>query len=255
MCLWWHHQLGTAEGRGGRSFSVLQVCHQGAKEAWDSTQNFGQRDIFSGSLPWLPVWFWFFPSPLTPRTNPASGNKTRRGPGRSRSRDTFRPLGPRCVFVFVLRPSLPGTVPSGPAAPLKAKTKTLRGGGGGPALGSCTCSTRIRPDLECGFTSRRSRRCGTPTASVMADPLPRGPTTPLPPTPPPPVAGAAASPLGRLCLSLPKQPWLMRPWTHPLLPLDLQLSKQAAPLFHSATAVVLDLRWADRGNPPADRRR
>lgn len=88
-------------------------------------------------------------------------------------------------------------------------------------------------------------RCGTkeqvlwciPWCVSPSSPRPRPPPPGLAPIPhhhssfpsmpctspvlPPSVAGAAASLLGLACLSLPKQPWLMKPWTHPLFPLDL----------------------------------
>lgn len=121
------------------------------------------------------------------------------------------------------------------ASPLEKRAQEM-------APGSCTCSVRlacIRPDEECGFTGPCSRadvepksKCyGVSPRSVSRPslllvptqfwPSPCSPTCCAPPPAPKPVAGAAASLLGPACLSLPKQPWLMRPWTHPLFPLDL----------------------------------
>lgn len=54
---------------------------------------------------------------------------------------------------------------------------------------------------------------------------------------------AAASLLGPACLSLPKSSWLMRPWTHPVFPLDL-----GSPTAEKTGPAAVPQSWAWAGS-------
>lgn len=163
------------------------------------------------------------------------------------------------VFVFILRLSPPGTVLSrAHDHPTPAWAVPLNGPLWGKTTpGSCTCygcSACIRPDLECGFTSPRSRADVDPGSKCYGvSPWCAGPPRPLPDHAPPPAGG-------RSC-SIPAGPALFISSQAAMINEALNTSSlspgPAEPhswvnrpelLFHPA-AMILDLRWAD-GEPP-----